>query len=122
MEQENANNFLREPIPNATAALVLGIVSIPTCCCCFGIVGLITSIIGLVLANGAISKYNEEPDRYSEGSLKNAKAGRVCAIVGLVLSVLWALMYVVLFATGTLSELESEQQRMLEDILREFDV
>ena len=38
----------QQKLPNATAVLVLGILSIVTCCC-YGIPGIVAGIIGLVL-------------------------------------------------------------------------
>jgi hypothetical protein len=59
--------------PNATAGLVLGILSVTCCCggCLFGVLGLIFSLIGL-------AQINRHPELYE---------GRWLAITGLVLSV-----------------------------------
>ena len=110
---------IQTAVPNATAALILGILSIPTCCCCFGIVGTAVGIIGLVLGNKAINMYNANPDLYTTGSLSNAKAGRICAIIGLVLSVMVALTYAILFFTGELADLQFMQEQWLEDLLED---
>ena len=67
----------KRPLPNATAVLVLGILSIVVCTIC--------GIIALVLANRDLKLYNENPDAYTEGSLSNLKAGKICAIIGVVL-------------------------------------
>lgn len=83
-------------IPNSTAVLVLGIVSFVGCFC-YGVPGIVLGIIGLVLSNKARAEYNAAPDRYTEASLKNLNAGRICAIVGLVLSVLATIGYIVYF-------------------------
>ena len=50
-DQQNVFNSGSQPanLPNATAALVLGIISIVGALC-YGIVGIICGIIGLVLA------------------------------------------------------------------------
>jgi hypothetical protein len=84
-----------EPVPNATAVLVLGIISIATCWC-YGIVGMILSIIALVLAGNGKKAYFASPEKYSQGSFNNLKAGRVCAIIGLSLSGLY-LIFVILY-------------------------
>ena len=53
------NNFqTKQPLPNATAVLVLGIISIVGCFC-YGIVGLICGIIALILASKA-KKYTKK--------------------------------------------------------------
>lgn len=68
-------------LPNATAVLVLGILSIVTCFC-YGLPGLICGIIALVLAGKSMRMYEEEPEAYTISSYNNLKAGKICAIVG----------------------------------------
>ena len=90
----------QQSLPNATGVLVLGILSI-VFCFCYGIIGITLGIIGLIMANKAIKLYMASPETYTEGSYKNVKAGKVCAIVGLCLSSLWIvilIIYVVFFA------------------------
>ena len=76
------------PVPNSTAVLVLGIFSIVTSWCCgfVAFVGLILGIVALTMSNKAQIMYQEEPGRYLENSYKNLNAGRVCAIIGIVIS------------------------------------
>lgn len=88
---------MQQALPNATAVLVLGILSIVTCCC-YGILGVILAIIALVLSKKDRQLYASSAGAYTESSFKNLNAGRVCAIIGLILSVLDLLMYIVLFA------------------------
>jgi len=83
------------PLPNGTAALVLGIISIPGCIC-YGIPGLICGIIALVLSNKDMKLYKLNPAAYTTGSLSNLKAGKVCAIIGLCLSVIY-FVFIVIF-------------------------
>ena len=97
MENDYDSNVPKTDLPNATAILILGIVSIPTCCC-YGIVGLICSIIALVLAKSANNLYAADPGKYTESSYKNMNAGKVCALVGISLSTLVILFYVWLIA------------------------
>jgi len=73
-------------LPNATVVLVLGIVSIVGCCC-WGLVGIICGIIALVMAKSATAQYVSEPEKYTEGSYKNMNAGKTCAWIGLILSI-----------------------------------
>lgn len=84
------------PVPNASAVLVLGIISIPTCIC-YGIVGLILGIIALVLSSKAMQLYKASPESYSLSSYKNLNAGRICAIIGTILSGLYFLFIIVYF-------------------------
>lgn len=80
-------------LPNGTAILVLGILSIVTCCC-YGFVGLILGIIAVVLANKDLKLYQESPELYL--NYKNLSIGKVLGIIGIVLSSLF--LIVVLYA------------------------
>lgn len=81
----------QQSLPNATAVLVLGIISIVGCIF-YGIVGLICGIIALVLAKKDRSLYSINPVAYTLSSYKNLNAGRICAIIGTSLSALYALI------------------------------
>ena len=81
-------NQTQRPLPNGTAVLVLGIVSIVTCVC-YGLPGLICSIVALVLASKDMRLYNADPTLYTPGSVSNLTNGRICAIVGLALSAIF---------------------------------
>jgi hypothetical protein len=70
--------FQKEKLPNSGGILTLGILSIVLA----GGVGIILGIIALSLTSGAMSAYRANPDRYTEGSLKNVNGGKVCAIIG----------------------------------------
>ncbi len=84
-------------LPNATIALILGILSIPGCCC-YGILGLILGIIAWVLGNNEIKRFYLSPEMYTPGSLKNAKAGKICGIIGTVLGALYLIIIIGLIA------------------------
>jgi M penetrans paralogue family 26 len=84
---------IQQPLPNATAALVLGILSIVIC-----FAGLVLGIIALVLANKDMRLYNSSPESYTIGSYNNLKAGRICAIIGVIFQTLLILFYVFIFA------------------------
>jgi uncharacterized protein YacL len=84
----------REVLPNSTAVLVLGILSIIVCC----FLGLIMAIIALVMASRGKALYEANPGKYTESSFNNMKAGRICAIIGLILSLLVSLYYFILIA------------------------
>ncbi|MCK5170075.1 MAG: hypothetical protein KAQ75_09355, partial [Bacteroidales bacterium] len=70
------NPKVQQPLPNATAVLVLGILSIAVCWC-YGLFGITMGIIALVLSGKAKSLYNKNPEQYTMGSYKNMSAGRV---------------------------------------------
>ena len=80
----------KQKLPNATAVLVLGVLSVlGTCCYGFGIV---FSIVALILFTIDVKKYKANPDLYSNYS--NLNVGRILAIISLVLSVLFISMIV----------------------------
>ena len=73
----------KQALPNSTAVLVLGILSIITCCC-YGVVGLILGILAVYLANKDLSLYQENPENYTGYS--NLNTGKILGIIGIVLS------------------------------------
>lgn len=102
----------KQELPNATLILVFGIISIVGCCC-YGIVGLIFGIITLVMAKKAMAIYNENPEMYL--GYQNVKIGRILAIIGLVLSVLFLICIVIaLIFYGGMEGLEELQREMME--------
>ncbi len=93
-QQQFTQQFGAQNLPNSTAVLVLGIISI-VACFCYGIIGIILGIIALVLASKANTMYQQNPSLYTEASFKNLKAGKVCAIIGLCLSALYFVFIIV---------------------------
>jgi hypothetical protein len=114
MEEQNTNNpnqqapqtpqggFYQQPaLPNSSGILVMGILSI-VFCWAWGIPGLILGIISLSLSSKASTLYQQSSGVYSPSSFNNMKAGRVCAIIGTVLSGLFLIyMIIVLAFLGT---------------------
>jgi len=96
-QNQQPNNQLQQNLPNATAVLVLGILSI-VFCFCYGIIGVILGIISLIMANKAIKLYSSAPNLYSESSHKNVKSGKICAIIGLSLSSLYIIVLIIYIA------------------------
>ncbi len=91
----NSPNYnAQQNLPNATTALVLGILSIIGSFC-YGIVGLICGIVGLILANRDKKLYQLSPELYSASSFGTSNAGRVCSIIGIVLSSLLVILIIV---------------------------
>lgn len=107
---ENQNTITPQSLPNSTAVLVLGILSI-VLCFCYGVIGVILGIIAIVLANKASKLYKAAKDNYTESSYKNMKAGKVCAIIGLCLSGLYLLYFIIVisFYGALLSSMPWEQ-------------
>lgn len=106
---------MNQKLPNATGVLILGIVSIVTCCC-YGIVGLIAAIIGLVLANKDLKAHNQNPGQYD--NYGNLKTGRILCIIGIVLNVLSIIYYIYIISSiGTDALLNPE---LLQERLRDM--
>ena len=87
----------KKNLPNATAVLILGILSIVTCCC-YGVTGLIFGIIALVLANKDTKLYNENPELYL--NYNNINIGRVLAIIGVTLSGIAMMFFIYVLSLG----------------------
>ncbi len=87
-------------LPNATAVLVLGIISVVfSAVCCYG-VGLVLGIIGLALSGQGRRLYKENPDMYD--GWKNLNAGFTMSIIGICLTAVWliiALLYYIMVGT-----------------------
>lgn len=84
------SNTGAQQLPNATATLVLGILSIVVCFIC--------GIIALVISNKDVGLYKNNPELYSETSYNNIKAGRICAIVGIALQLVGLIFYIAFVA------------------------
>lgn len=97
-------------LPNATAVLILGILSIPGCCV-YGF-GIVLGVIALVLAGKDKKQYLENPELYNNYSTLNT--GRILAIIGIVLSAIYILIIlgVVIFMGGNLEEFQSKMLEM----------
>ncbi|MFB9057547.1 CCC motif membrane protein [Mariniflexile ostreae] len=85
----------KQTLQNSTLILIFGIFSILTCCC-YGVLGLIMGITALVLAKKATDTYRENPELYK--GFQNVRTGKVLAIVGIILSVLY-----IIFMVGAIS-------------------
>ena len=103
-----------QKLPNASAVLILGILSI-LLCWCYGIIGIILGIVALILASKDMKLYREAPQNFINYS--NLNAGRIMAIVGLVLSVI-TLVYMIwiisLIGLDSLSDPSLLQERIKE--------
>ncbi|CAM1362753.1 CCC motif membrane protein [Tenacibaculum xiamenense] len=106
------NEFEQRQLPNATAVLVLGIISILSCCC-YGIPGIILGVIALVLFKQDKNKYDLNPSLYTNYS--NLNTGRILAIIGIALSVFYLIFIVGMIAVvgwDALQDPELLQERM----------
>ncbi|MBI3509913.1 MAG: hypothetical protein HY064_04565 [Bacteroidetes bacterium] len=92
-QQYNNPYMAQRDLPNASAVLVLGIISILGAFC-YGVVGVALGITSLVMGNKAKNVYEMNPGVYSENSYSNVKAGRICAIIGLSIGALILIVFV----------------------------
>ena len=101
----------KQKLPNSTAVLVLGILSIPGCC--FYGAGLVFGIIALVLAGKDTALNATNPDGFD--GFNNIKTGKILAIIGIVISVIYLVLIVVAVSMFGLEALTDEalmQERM----------
>jgi hypothetical protein len=84
-------------IPNADLVLVMGICSI-VFCLVYGVVGIACGWVGLHYFGKVKREYESNPSAYTDDSFRNAKAGKVCAIVGISLGALFLLIFAIAIA------------------------
>ena len=103
----------KQKLPNATAVLILGILSILGCC--FYFVGIIFSIIALVMSKKDMVLYKASPESYD--NYGNLKTGRTLAIIGLIINIIGVLMMIALgvaFGWAVLQDPVLMQEKMRE--------
>lgn len=98
--QSNRSNFMEQKLPNSGGILAMGIISIVSFCCCWGISGIVLGIIAIVMASNAERTYRENPDLFSLSSYKNMRAGKTTAIIGLIISIIWAIAQTLIITSG----------------------
>jgi len=103
----------KEKLPHSQSALILGISSIITACCCWGIIGIILGVIGLSNANKAIKIHEENPDSFD--GINNAQTGKTTAIIGIVIGVLLMIWHIYTFATGDYQMLFEEYNNVIQE-------
>ncbi len=108
-QSPTTQNEFNLPAPYSNAILTLGILSIITCCCCNGIIGIILSIIAIVLAAKSKREFNRNSDMYDERTMGKVNAGRTCAIIGLTVGILMFVIAILVihFALDDVSSITS---------------
>ena len=96
LDNASGNDNYPTALPNASACLALGIISIATCWL-YAIPGVVCGIIALVLHQKDKKLYFSNRPKY-EQSFKSSKAGYVCGIIGLCLSAFMLIYFVVAFS------------------------
>ncbi len=100
-------------LPNGTAVLVLGILSILTCCC-YGVIGLTLGIIALVLAKKDLKLYQESPELYL--NYKNINTGKILGIIGIILSSIYLISTIYLFVFVGEQGIKDMEKNILEKL------
>ena len=95
-QESEYNKVIQQNLPNSTTVLVLGILSIVFSCWYFSIVGVVLSILALVLANRDLSLYYSNKTQYTLSSFNNVKAGRICAIIGLAVAIIFFIFFILI--------------------------
>ncbi|WP_445384550.1 CCC motif membrane protein [Robiginitalea sp. IMCC44478] len=85
----------QQPLPGASTAMTMGIISIVGALVCCGPFAAIFSIIGLSSAKKAEIAYNENPELY--GGIENVKTSKVLSYVGLGLSLVMLVLAIIYF-------------------------
>jgi magnesium-transporting ATPase (P-type) len=96
LKESDYNNVIPQNLPNSKTVLVLGILSIIFSSWYFSIAGIVLSILALVMANRDLSLYYSNKSQYTLSSFNNLKAGRVCAIIGLAVAILFFIFFILI--------------------------
>jgi hypothetical protein len=103
--------------PYATAVLVLGISSVALCCC-YGVPGILTGIIALVLYGKEKKVYEKNKENYK--NFDSLQTGRTLSIIGMSMSILY-IVYL-LFALSVVGQTGiSDPSLLLKKIMETFD-
>ncbi|MBA9072079.1 hypothetical protein GGR22_000205 [Flavobacterium gossypii] len=103
----------KQKLPNAQAVLILGILSILTCCC-YGVIGLILGIIAIVLAKKDTKLYLENPELYSNYS--NINTGKILAYIGIALSAIYLIVNIYFYVAIGPEGIQEMQQEWIRQI------
>jgi hypothetical protein len=87
-QQQQGGYQQKESLPNATLILVFGILSIFVC--------QLLGIAAWIMANNSLNLYNQNPERYTESSASQVRAGKICGIIGIALIAVFILLWIVL--------------------------
>lgn len=94
IETHKGQSVLRVKIaPHAITAMIMGIVSIAV----LMLFGWAAGIVALVLRKKSLTLYNENPQNYKPSTLSFLKAAKICSIIGIIVSVLYTIFYVLYF-------------------------
>jgi hypothetical protein len=103
MEEQNTNLTALPPVPKGVSTLVFGIISIVLCWffyipwvgIVFTIITLIFGIIAMGSGKKAIAEFEANPGKYKPSSLGLAKTGKILGLVGMILSIIFLIIGVI---------------------------
>jgi hypothetical protein len=79
----------RHDLPNAKSVLILGIFSLAFCWLhLLSVIGIVLSVATLVISSRTLRLYKKHPERFTLSSLNIIKTGRICALIGLFISLI----------------------------------
>ena len=105
--------MIKEKLPYSQSALILGILSIVTACCCGGFIGLIFGFIGLNNSNKAIAIHYENPESFD--GINNANTGRITSIIGIVVGLISAAWLIFKLSSGEYQLMIEQYQELLNE-------
>jgi H+/Cl- antiporter ClcA len=81
----------KQKLPNATAVLVLGILSFLTFCC-YGIFGIVFGLVGYLMSRSDSKRLQENPGEYGNQNVHTV--GKILSLIGLILGVLTLIFFI----------------------------
>ena len=96
--ENDYHHLLPVNLPNSRRVLVLGVLSIVFSSWYFALVGIVLGTGALYFAKRDQMLYDSNRNHYSLVSYNNLKAGRVCAVIGLSVSILFCLFFFLILA------------------------
>ncbi len=96
INKELNSQLIQKEVPYATGVLVSGIISILGAFC-GGLPGLISGIIGFVLRRIGLKSVKNNTIDYTYSSLNRIENGRICLIIGTILSFILSIIFTLLF-------------------------
>ncbi|RKR07075.1 hypothetical protein CLV91_3059 [Maribacter vaceletii] len=107
---------MEQKLPNTGAIIGLSIASI-LLCWCYGVLGLILSVVALILASKATKVYNAEPESYSD--FGSVKTGKILAIIGIILNLLF-LFFIIWLIVSVIGMDALEDEELMRERVEEF--
>ncbi|MFD1015343.1 CCC motif membrane protein [Winogradskyella rapida] len=105
----------KQPIPNGTLILIMGILSIIGCCC-YGLPGLVFGIVAIILAGKASKLFMEAPESYT--GYGNVKAGKIMGIIGVVLSIVMVVLIIWMYTAIGIEAMQNPE--LMEERMQEI--